>query len=253
MRWALVVAILLAGRTAAAGEAGVAVAANFLEPMRKLAAEFQADSGHELKLSAGSTGKLYAQIREQAPFDLFLAADQKHPRLALEEGLAAAAPFTYAVGRLALWSADSQRLTGDPVAALRGGAFRKLAIASPKLAPYGLAAQQTLEALGLWAALEPKLVQGENISQTFQFVATHNAELGFVALSQLSTPDKPAGGSRWLVPAEMHEPIRQDGVLLKRGEANEAARAALAFLRSAKARAIIEAYGYGVVAPQPAS
>jgi molybdate transport system substrate-binding protein len=248
-----ILAVLLLARGAAAGEAGVAVAANFLGPMQKIAAEFQAASGHELKLSSGSTGKLYAQIREQAPFDLFLAADRKHPQLVADEGLAAAAPFTYAVGRLVLWSADPGLLAGDPREVLRRAEFRKLAIASPKLAPYGQAAQQTLEALGLWAALQPKLAQGENISQTFQFVVTQNAELGFVALSQISTPDKPVAGSRWLVPAELHEPIRQDAVLLKRGRDNAAARAALAFLRSDKARATIEAYGYGVAAPKPAS
>ena len=253
MRWAVILAALLVARGAAAGEAAVAVAANFLEPLQKIAAAFKEASGHELRLSSGSTGKFYAQIREQAPFDLFLAADRKHPQLVEDEGLAAAPPFTYAVGRLALWSADPQMLAGDPREVLRRSAFRKLAIASPKLAPYGEAAQQALEALGLWTALQPKLVQGESVSQTFQFVATHNAELGFVALSQLSAPDKPVAGSRWLVPSELHEPIRQDAVLLKRGAANEAARAVLEFLRSAKARAIIEAYGYGTIAPRPAS
>jgi molybdate transport system substrate-binding protein len=253
MRWAIVLTVLLAARGAAAGEAAVAVAANFLAPLQKIAAEFSAASGHALKLSAGSTGRLYAQIREQAPFDLFLAADRKHPQRLEDEGSAAAPPFTYAVGRLALWSADAELLPGDGPDVLRRAAFRKLAIASPELAPYGLAAQQALEALGLWPQLQPKLVQGESISQTFQFVATQNAELGFVALSQLSAPDKPAGGSRWLVPAGLHEPIRQDAVLLKRGQGNEAARAAFAFLRSPKARAIIEAYGYGTLAPQRAS
>jgi molybdate transport system substrate-binding protein len=253
MRWLAILTVLLCARGAAAGEAGVAAASNFLEPLQEIAVEFRAASGHELKISSGSTGKLYAQIREHAPYDLFLAADRKHPRLVADEGLAAAPPFTYAVGRLVLWSADSELLAGDPRAALRRAAFRKLAIASPKLAPYGQAAQQTLEALGLWTALQPKLVQGDSIAQTLQFVATHNAELGFVALSQLSAPGKPAGGSHWLVPAELHEPIRQDAVLLKRGQDSEAARAALAFLRSAKAPAIIEAYGYGVIAPQPAS
>ena len=224
----------------------MAVAANFLEPLQKIAAAFVAESGHELKVSSGSTGKLYAQIREGAPFDLFLAADRKHPQLVADEGLAASAPFTYAIGRLALWSADPALLAGDATKALRDGAFRKLAIASPKLAPYGEAAEQVLAALGLSEAMRAKLVFGENIAKTYQFVATGNAELGFVALSQIASPDKPAAGSRWVVPAHLYQPIRQDAVLLKRGADNPAAREAAAFLRGPAARRLIDSFGYGV-------
>lgn len=244
----LVLALLLAlcaARGALGAEAGVAVAANFLEPMRRIAADFQVESGHALKLSSGSTGKLYAQIREGAPFDLFLAADAKHPRLVADEGLAAGEPFTYAIGRLALWSADPSRIA-DGAAVLKTGDFRKLAIASPKLAPYGQAAEQVLAALGLSAALADRIVYGENISQTHQFVSTGNAELGFVALSQIAGPDKPAAGSRWIVPQHLYQPIRQDAVLLKRGADNPAARAAIAYLRGPAARRAIDAFGYGV-------
>lgn len=246
MRLAAVLAFLLLSGPAQAGEAAVAVAANFLEPLRKLAQDFRAASGHELKLSSGSTGKLYAQIREGAPFDLFLAADRRHPRLVAEEGLAAEPPFTYAVGRLALWSADSALLPGDGAQALRRGAFRKLAIASPKLAPYGEAAAQVLAALGLTEAMAGKIVLGDSIGQTYQFVATGNAELGFVALSQIAAPERPAAGSRWIVPTHLYEPIRQDAVLLRRGADNPAAREAVAFLRDPAARKSIDAFGYGV-------
>jgi molybdate transport system substrate-binding protein len=245
MRWSILLAAWLLPSLAQAGEATAAVAANFLEPLRRIADEFRAASGHELKLASGSTGKLYAQIREGAPFDLFLSADRQHAKLAADEGLAAGEPFTYAVGRLVLWSADPELLAGDGAATLRRGGFRKLAIASPKLAPYGEAAKQALAALGLTSALEAKLVLGESIAQTFQFVATGNAELGFVALSQLAAADR-AAGSRWIVPAHLYEPIRQDAVLLRRGAGNPAAREAAAFLRGPAARRLIDSFGYGV-------
>jgi len=246
MRWAAFLAIFLLTGAARAGEATVAVAANFLEPLQKIAAAFKTESGHELKVSSGSTGKLYAQIREGAPFDLFLAADRKHPQLVEDEGLAAGAPFTYSVGRLALWSADAALLAGDGAGTLRGGAFRRLAIASPKLAPYGEAAEQVLATLGLSEAMRAKLVFGDSIAQTYQFVATGNAELGFVALSQIASPDKPAAGSRWVVPLHLYQPIRQDAVLLRRGADNPAAREAAAFLRGPAARRLIDSFGYGV-------
>lgn len=246
MRWAALLTMLLLARPAAAAEALVAVAANFLEPMQALAARFESETGHSLKLSAGSTGRFYAQIREGAPFDLFLAADQEHPRRLQQEGLAAEPPLTYAIGRLALWSADPALLQGDAREVLRRGAFRRLAIAKPALAPYGRAAQETLQALGLWEALRPKLVQGDSVAQAFQFVATGNAELGFVALAQVMSPERPAAGGRWLVPAELHQPIRQDALLLRRGADNPAARAAFAFLRGAEARRRIAAFGYDV-------
>lgn len=253
MRLASVIATTLAAialtspGAARAADASVAVAANFTDAANDLARAFNEDTGHSVRISTGSTGKLYAQIRHGAPFDVFLAADGKRPGLLVEEGLARAdSRFTYAVGRLALWSPDGDLISGDGPTILREGKFRHLAIASPKLAPYGAAAKQTLEALGLWDELSPRLVQGENIGQTFQFVATGNAELGFVALSQVMSPHLADKGSRWEVPGDLYDPVRQDAVLLKHGGDNDAARAFLAFLRGDKARALITSYGYGI-------
>jgi len=231
--------------SAAADTARVAVAANFAEPMQELAKLFAA-GGHEVVASAGSTGQFYAQITNGAPFDVLLSADRATPERLEGEGFAVnGTRFTYAIGKLALYSAEANRVGADGPAALRGD-FRKLAIANPELAPYGLAAQQALTALGLWEALRPKLVLGQNIGQTFQFVATGNAELGFVALSQVAGPNTPKGGSRWEVPQSLYRPIEQDAALLQRGAANPAARAFLDFLRGQRARELIATYGYGV-------
>jgi molybdate transport system substrate-binding protein len=227
---------------ARAGEAAVAVAANFLAPMKPLAARFEQASGHRLVLSSGSTGKFYAQIRHGAPFDVLLAADDETPARLLREG-AAVRTQTYAVGRLALWSADAGRIDGT-AAVLRRGAYQKLAVANPKLAPYGAAAMQVLEKLGLAGQAKEKIVMGENIGQTHQFVASGNADIGFVAVSQVWRDGTLTGGSAWLVPASFHAPIRQDAALLKRGEANAAARALLDFLGSREAQALIRSYGY---------
>lgn len=225
-----------------AGEAAVAVAANFLAPMKQLAPRFEQASGHTLLLSSGSTGKLYAQIRNGAPFDVLLAADDATPARLLREGDAVRTQ-TYAIGRLALWSAAPAKLDGTD-SILRRGAYNKLAVANPRLAPYGAAALQVLNTLGLATQTKHKFVMGENIGQTHQFVASGNADLGFVALSQVWQDGKLSGGSAWLVPPALHAPIRQDAALLKRGEANAAARALLDFLKTPQAQAVIRSHGY---------
>jgi len=227
-----------------ADEVSVAVAANFTAPMQKIAAEFEHDTGHKLALSFGSTGKFYAQIRNGAPFQILLAADDETPARLEKEGMAVpGSRTTYAIGSLVLWSAKPG-LVDDKGEVLKKGAFNKLAIANPKLAPYGAAAVETLTRLGLLAAVEPKFVQGENIAQAFQFIATGNADLGFVALSQVIKDGRIATGSAWIVPAQLHTPIRQDAVLLATGKGNAAAVALLKYLSSDKARAVIKAYGY---------
>lgn len=237
---------LLFATAAAADDILVAVAANFAAPMEKIAAEFSAASGHKVLLTPGATGKFYAQIKNGAPFDILLAADDETPRKLASEGDAdPASQFTYAIGKLVLWSArpgvvDAQ---GD---VLKTGKFKYLAIANPKLAPYGAAAIEVLKAWELTPALQGRLVQGENIAQTHQFVVSGAAELGFVALSQVSVPGKPAGGSQWLVPAALYTPIRQDAILLKAGRGKTAAAALLNHLRSEAAKKVIAAYGYGV-------
>ena len=241
-------ALLLALAAPTAGEeAVVAVAANFAEVVERLEADFERDGRHTLTFVAGSTGKLYAQIVHGAPFDAFLAADQERPELLEREGLAVAGSrFTYATGRLTLWSREPGRVGSDGAATLRRGGFRLLAIANPELAPYGAAARQTLEKLGLWSSLGGKIVMGETIGQAHAMVASGNAELGFVALSSVISPRNQLPGSRWDVPAELYEPIRQDAVLLKRAAGNAAARGFLEYLRGAEARALIESYGYRV-------
>lgn len=232
-------------QTVQAGEVTVAVAANFAGPLAKLAEGFTAASGHTLKTTAGATGKFYSQIVAGAPFQVLIAADDETPKRLIAEGHAVAGSnFTYAVGQLVLWSAQPG-LVDDQGAVLASGRFNKLAIANPKLAPYGRAAMQVMQARGLADQLAPKLVTGESIAQAYQFVFTGNAELGFVALSQVMVPNKPVSGSTWRVPAALHEPILQDAVLLKAGEQSAAAAALLAYLKSAPARAVIRAHGYG--------
>ena len=222
----------------------VAVAANFTAPMQKIAAAFEADTGHKAELSFGATGKFYAQITHGAPFQVLLSADDTTPARLEREGKAVAhSRFTHAIGTLVLWSAQPGTVDakGD---VLKSGDFKHLAIANPKLAPYGAAALQVMEKLGVATALQPRLVQGENIAQTFQFVSTGNAQLGFVALSQVMADGKIRSGSAWQVPASLHEPIRQDAVLLMPGKDSAAASALLTYLRGSKARAIIQSYGY---------
>lgn len=230
--------------SAQAGEVSVAVAANFTAPMQKIAAAFEQDTGHKAVLSFGSTGKFYAQIKNGAPFQVLLSADDETPARLENEGAAIPGTrFTYAVGRLALWSKQAGVVdnTGD---VLRRGGFAHLAIADPKLAPYGAAAMEALDKLGLAQALQPKFVQGENIAQAYQFVLTGNATLGFVALSQIMVDGKLREGSAWVVPANLHKPIQQDAVVLSTGKDNPAATALVSYLKSDKARAIIRAFGY---------
>jgi molybdate transport system substrate-binding protein len=233
--------------TAHADDVSVAVAANFLGPIKRLQAPFEQETGHRLLISGGSTGELYTQIKHGAPFDVFLAADQARPQALEAAGMAATGSrFTYAIGRLVLWSADDRLNNADGPTVLAAGDFNRLAIANPKTAPYGEAAIQALQELGLDEALRPKLVQGQSLAQTYQFVASGGAELGFVALSQIRTgaDGEAPKGSAWLVPQDLHEPIRQDAVLLARAEGKAASVAFLDFLKSAEARAIIEASGY---------
>lgn len=231
----------------AAAEVRVAVASNFTAPMTRIAADFAVATGHRAVVSAGSTGRFQAQIAAGAPYDVLLAADDLAPRRLVAEGLAVEGTrFTYALGRLVLWSSDAG-VVDDAGAVLGTGRFRHLAIADPKVAPYGRAALQVLRGLGLDQTLAPRLVTGENVAQAFQFVATGHATLGFVALAQVAEPGRPAGGSMWLVPETLHEPIRQDAVLLQPGRDNAAARALLDYLRRDAARATIRAYGYRTV------
>jgi len=243
--------LLLAGLAAChdgrpSGDALIAVATNFREAAARLEADFEAESGYEISLAAGATGQLYAQILNGAPYDVMLSADQRRPQMLVADGLAVAdSRFTYAIGKLVLWSADEALLrdvSGEAV--LRSAAFRNLAIANPDLAPYGAAAMQAIEKLGLSDALAGKLVRGQTVGQAFAMTASGNAELGLVALSQTVSLAETASGSSWPVPPALYSPIRQDAVLLERASSNEAARAFLAYLRSEKGRATIAQFGY---------
>lgn len=235
----------LIGAQVPADEVKIAVAANFTDATREIVPLFEKATGHTAKVSYGSTGKLYSQIEYGAPYEVFLAADTRRPIKAEKAGLAVPGTrFVYARGRLVLWSAKSGLFTSGE-AFLKAGGFAHLALANPKTAPYGLAAQQVMSRLGLLDALTPKLVQGDSISQTFQFAATGNADAGFVALSQIKAW-KGDAGSLWQIPADYYAPIEQAAVLLKQGENNPAAKAYLAFLKSDAARKVIEHYGYGV-------
>ena len=224
----------------------IAVAANFTAPARALAEIFARTTGHEAKLSFGATGAFYTQIKNGAPFDILLAADDERPiRLEKEGDTVPGSRFTYAIGQLVLWSAKPGLVDGEG-AVLKGGNFNKIAIANPKLAPYGAAAVETMDKLGLAAALTPKLVTGESIGQTYNFIATGNAELGFVALAQVLDGGKLKSGSMWVVPAKYHAPIIQDAVILKRAAANPAAKAWMALMRSPNTQDFIRSYGYEV-------
>ena len=242
----LLVALLTPG--AHADTAHIAVASNFTTTLEQLAPRFEAVTGHRLRISAASTGKHYVQIVKGAPFDVFLAADAERPqRLEAEGHAVTGSRFTYATGRLGLWSAGALTIDANGTV-LRDASYRRLAIANPKTAPYGLAAQQALAGLGLWSTLEPKLVRGENIGPTCHFVESGGAALGFVALAQLVAQGVPAG-DYWLVPDTLHAPIAQQAVLLKRGADNPAARAFLEFLQhDPDARAMIEQAGYSIPA-----
>ncbi len=244
-RLALLFGGWLAACAAAAGQVTVAVAANFMGPMQKVAAMFEQDTSHRAVLISGATGAFQHQISAGAPFDVFLSADAATPARLERDGLGVpGSRFTYATGKLVLWSRQPGYVDAR-AEVLRAGRFERIAIANPELAPYGAAAVQALGRLGLAGALAPKFVIGENIAQTYQFVATGNVPLGFVALSQVFTDGRIASGSGWIVPADLHAPIRQDAVLLKKGVGNAAAAALLEYLRGAKAVGVIRAHGYG--------
>lgn len=232
--------------TTQAGEVAVAVAANFSAPMQKIAKAFEQDTGHKAQLAFGATGKFYAQIKNGAPFAVLLAADDETPTRLEKEGLAMAGTrFTYAVGRLALWS-KQPNFVDDKGEILRSNRFEKLAIADPKLAPYGAAAMEVIQRMGVQPNVTPKIVQGDSIGQSYQFVSTENAQLGFVALSQISIDGRLTQGSAWVVPQSLHTPLKQDAVLLKAGKDNAAALALLKYLQSDAAKTIIRGYGYAL-------
>jgi len=245
-RGTFAIAVLLGAMAARADEVQVAVAANFAGPMQKIASEFARDTGYKALVSTGSTGNFYAQIKNGAPFEILLAADQATPQRLQDDGLVADGQrFTYAIGKLVLYSARPGYVDND-ASVLKRGNFQRLALANPKTAPYGTAGLEAIKALGLLEAVQAKIVQGDSIAQAFEFVATGNAELGFVALSQVAPPDRVVPGSWWMVPAKLYKPILQDAVLLKKGEGHTAARALMTYLRSDKIKALIQSYGYGV-------
>ncbi len=238
--------VLLSTAATHADEVNVAVAANFAAPMRKIVSEFAKDSGHRIVPSFGSTGKFYAQIKAGAPFEVFLAADDETPaRLEKEGDGVAGSRFTYAIGKLVLWSRTAGYVD-DQGEVLQRQTFQHLALPSPRLAPYGAAGVEVLQALGLFDTLRAKFVTAENSSQAYQFVASGNSELGFVALSQVYKDGRIAEGSGWIVPQKLYQPLRQDAVMLARGKGKPAAEAFLAYLRADKARAIIQSFRYAL-------
>lgn len=239
---------MLLARSAAslADSAQIAVAANFAEPIKGIAAVLEKTTGHTLRITLGATGKLYAQIKNGAPFDVLLAANTAIPAALERDGLSTPGRrFTYATGKLVLWSADAAKVDtrGD---VLKRGYFRKLAYANPKTAPYGAAAVQVMDKLGLTATVTPKLVQGESIGQTFNFVHTGNAEIGFIAMSQVLEGGKLKGGSMWLIPQALYSPIQQDAVLLQHGANNPAAQALMKLLQGPNIKDLIRSYGYDI-------
>ena len=243
-RLSLLALALLAATGARADDIAVAVAANFTGPMQVIAPIFERDTGHKLNLAFGATGKFYAQISNGAPFEILVAADDETPARLVKEGLGVAgSAYTYAIGKLVLWSADPKLIDGKGEILKKGG-FKHLALANPKTAPYGAAALQTMAKLGVGDTLKPLFVQGENIAQTQQFVVTGAAELGFVAYSQVIKNGQIGSGSGWLVPGNFHDPIRQDVVLLAKGKDKPAAVALMNYLKGDKAKAVIKSFGY---------
>jgi len=239
----LLVGLVSVSLTAYADEVSVAVAANFTAPMKLIAADFEKDTGHKVVASYGATGKFYAQIKNGAPFEVLLSADDETPaRLVKENAAVSGSAFTFAVGKLVLWSPKLAIVDGAGEVLKKGG-FDHIALANPKTAPYGAAAVSAMKVLGVLGALEPKFVVGENITQTYQFVSTGNALLGFVALSQVLVDGKIAGSS-WVVPANLYTPILQDAVMLNKGQGKPAAEAFLKFLKTDKAKAVIKSFGY---------
>jgi molybdate transport system substrate-binding protein len=244
LRLAAALAVFVTVNIVHADDVQVAVAANFSAPMKEIAAQFERDTGHKVQATYGATGKFYAQIKNRAPFEVLLAADDDTPAKLEKEGAAVAhSRFTYAIGKLVLWSAHAG-LVDDKGEVLKTGNFEHLAIANPKLAPYGAAAVETLQKLNLFSLLEPKLVQGESIAQTHQFVMSGAAQLGFVAMSQVYEGVTLTSGSAWIVPGKLYKPIRQDAVVLENGKGKPAVDALIAYLKGEKAKRVIRSYGY---------
>jgi molybdate transport system substrate-binding protein len=241
----LIAALAGAASNVHADEVSVAVAANFTAPMQHIAAGFEKQTGHKVQASYGATGKFYAQIKNGAPFEVLLTADEETPAKLIKENAAVAgSQFTYAIGKLVLWSAKPA-IVDTAGTVLKSGGFDHLALANPKLAPYGAAAVEVMKTLGVYDAVQPKIVTGESIAQTYQFISTGNALLGFVALSQVLTDGK-IEGSSWIVPARLYTPIRQDAVILEKGRGKPAAEALMKYLKSDKARAVIQSFGYAL-------
>lgn len=245
LAWCLCLFSSMAATPAVADQILVAVAANFTPPFREIAMEFEQATGHQVRVVSGASGAFYAQIKNGAPFDVFFSADAERPKLLEEEGLGVKnSRFTYAVGRLVLWSPDPSLVKGADT--LTSARITHLAIANPKTTPYGMAAIQTMQKLGVWEKLQPRIVMGENLGQAIGFIESGNAELGFVALSQILDPKLNGKGARWDVPMDLHEPIKQDVILLVKGRENPGARALMEFIGGPQARAVIEQYGYGL-------
>ncbi len=239
----LCVWLLLGGTGAQAERVQVAVAANFVPAFKDIAAAFEKQSGHVVQTTSGSSGKFYAQIKNGAPFEVFFSPDDERPKLLEQEGLGVrGSRFTYAIGRLVLWSQDPALTAGEEV--LKTGKFKHLAMANPQTAPYGTAAMQAMKQLGVWESLQPRIVMGENLGQALGFVESGNAELGFFALSQVLEDKLKGKGSRWDVPSNLHEPLKQDAILLTKGHDNSAAKALMEFMRSPQTRAVLERFGY---------
>ncbi len=243
LTWCVCILVSMAVTPAFAEQALVAVAANFIPPFREIATEFEKSTGHNLQVSGGSSGNFYTQIKNGAPFDVFFSADMERPKLLEDEGFGVKdSRFTYAIGRLVLWSTNADLVKGEET--VRSKNFKRLAMANPKTAPYGVAAMQAMQKLELWDSLQSQIVMGESIGQTMGFIESGNAQLGFVALSQVMDPKIKGKGSRWDVPTTLHEPIKQDVILLTKGKDNPAAKALMEFIGSPQAKAIIEHYGY---------
>ena len=242
-RICLITAISFSAATAWAEDVQVAVAANFTKPMEKIAADFEKATGNKVVASFGATGKFVEQIKNGAPFEILLSADQKSPiKLEKEELAVANSRYTYAIGKLVLWSAKPS-FVDDKGAVLKNGDFQHISIADPKTAPYGTAAMEVMEKLGVLDTLKPKIVQGESIAQAKEFVGSGNAELGFVALSQVI---KDTTGSSWMVPQDLYAPLKQDAILLKTGEKSAAAKALMDYLKTEPAQTVIKEFGYGI-------
>ncbi len=243
LTWCVGVIVTLAITPAFAEQALVAVAANFVPPFREIAMEFEHATGHQLQVAGGSSGNFYSQIKNGAPFDVFFSADMERPKLLEDEGLGVKnTRFTYAIGRIVLWSSNADLIKGEET--LRSKKFKRLAIANPKTAPYGVAAMQTLQKLELWDSVQSQIVMGESIGQAMGFIESGNAQLGFVALSQIMDPKIKGQGSRWDVPTTLHEPIKQDVIVLTKGKENAAAKALMEFMSGPQAKKVIEHYGY---------